>query len=305
MKDLLEPFESFLKWEKRLSLRSCESYLSDTSVFLNFVKQKRFGLSKLNQEVFYKFVEFLSKKGLQSKSLLRSYSSLKHFESFLLKTRSAKPFLPKNFCLKLKSKSTLPRVVSQSTIQEIIFTKLDTLEDAKEYRNMLLISFLYICGLRVSECCSLTLATLDSEKTFLKVRGKGDKTRIIPIPQVFKPYLEKYLNIFRPNLLERESKKKVMNNLMFFSQQKDKIKPLSRQMVFYMIKDFAKEHSLPEEISPHSMRHSVATHLLNNGANLRTIQTFLGHSKIDTVKIYTHLSLASLQEEYKKHHPRA
>ena len=197
-----------------------------------------------------------------------------------------------NFISSPKREKHLPKVLSEEEIDKLLNIPLN---DAFSYRNKAIIELMYATGLRVSELVNLKVNDIDLNMALLKTLGKGSKERIIPLGDYALNYLKLYINEYRSLLI-----KKNLNDYLFLNNHGNK---LTRQGLFKMLDKLANEQGIKTEISPHTLRHSFATHLLNGGADLRSIQELLGHSDISTTQIYMHVSNQKLNEDYHKFHP--
>ena len=240
------------------------------------------------------FLAAIADLGINPRSQARILSSLRSFYSFLL----LDGYIENNPTELLKSPKTaiyLPDVLTLQEIDDII----NAIDLAKKegQRNRAMIEVLYSCGLRVSELCEMKLSDLYIEEQFVRITGKGDKQRLVPISTRAIAELEAYFTD-----RNRINIKPGYEDYIFISERLKK--KLSRIMVFHFIKELVKEVGIKKNVSPHTFRHSFATHLLEGGANLRVIQAMLGHESISTTEIYTHIDRAKLREEVIKHHPR-
>ena len=286
-------YRIFLQLEKSLQPNTIEAYLSDVEKFALFAG----GHDRLPEATIDDLRDFLASLvdiGINSRSQARILSSLRSFYGFL----KLDGFIDNDPTALIKSPKTtmrLPDVLSLQEIDDII----NTIDLAKEegQRNRAIIEMLYSCGLRVSELCNLKISDLYLDEQFIRVTGKGDKQRLVPISPRAIAELEAYFH-------DRSfiAIKPGYGDYVFISARLKK--PISRIMVFRIIKDLAEAIGLKKNISPHTFRHSFATHLLEGGANLRVIQAMLGHESISTTEIYTHIDRTRLREEIIMHHPR-
>jgi integrase/recombinase XerD len=293
MKKHLEKFLEILYVEKNLSKNSVISYQNDLREFVAFVGQR-----KLNNKLFSQYLENLGKRKLANNSYLRKTSSLRGFIKFLLKEEIISEN-PLKLIASVKKEKKIPKFLSPEEIVRI----LKYCEQDKNLRILVLLEILYSTGLRVSELVSLKVSNLrfiDFERLKLDeviyVIGKGNKERIAPLSEKAKQVLERYLKTNRENLLKKE------NIYLFPSTAKEG--HLTRQRFGQILKELALQVGInPTKISPHIIRHSFATHLLENGLDLRSIQELLGHSNISTTEIYTHIMTNKLKDAVREHHP--
>ncbi len=288
--DEIRNFEIYLRYEKGLSENTIENYLRDVNQFLSFFKGD---LKKITRHDLYDFFSYLHEYfNYEISTYLRKISSLKLFTKFLLKNGKIyeDPFL--KFEVPKREKS-IPDVLSVNDILKI----LNSPEINKDIglRDRAILELLYATGIRVSELVNLTVNDYDSSMGIIKVIGKRKKERIVPL------YYEaiKFLNDYLKKVRVKFNRKNVI--FLFLSKNGNK---LTRQFIWQMIKKYALKAGLSKDVYPHLFRHSFATHLLENGADLRSIQTMLGHSDISTTQIYINVSMKKIKEEYFKRHPR-
>ena len=287
-------FKNYLKLERGLSDNSIKSYDFDLILFKKFLDLNQIKDTPLNckSETIKNYLyKNLSDK--KSRSQARSISALKSFFNYLVFEGLIKDSPISNIeAPKLERK--LPEVLTEDEINQLI--KSVDLNHVFGQRNKTIIEVLYGTGIRVSELVNLKLSNIFFRESILKVNGKGDKERFVPLGKIASTEIKTYLNI-------RDRKKIDSKNtdILFINRYGRK---LTRSMIFKIIKDASKSIELEKKISPHTLRHSFATHLLKNGADLRTIQLILGHESITTTEIYTHLDTFHLEEVLKKYHPR-
>lgn len=291
--DILSKYKLYLKLEKSLSDNTVSAYLADIHKLFQFLEDEQihpFDVSLDNLETFSASLRDL---GIQPRSQARILSGIRSFYHYLV----LDDYLEADPCELLESPQLglhLPEVLSIEEIDSLI-EALD-LSTNEGQRNRAILETLYSCGLRVSELCNLKLSDLYLEEGFIKVEGKGSKQRLVPIS----PRAIKELQLY---FIDRNqiSIKKDYEDYVFITKRGTNI---SRIMVFHIIKTLAEAIGLKKTISPHTFRHSFATHLLEGGANLRAIQCMLGHESIGTTEIYTHIDKNRLRSEIIEHHPR-
>lgn len=290
----LARYRIYLRLEKSLSPLTLEAYMSDVQKFETFLKDADKGPLDATIEDFRSFLALLNDVGILPRSQARILSSLRSFYAFL----RLDGFLDTDPTELLKTPKIGMRLPAVLTVQEIddIINGID-LSKPEGQRNRAMIEMLYSCGLRVSELCNLKISDLYLTDGFIRVTGKGDKQRLVPISPRAVAELEAY-RIDR----DRINIKAGYEDYVFISERRKK--NLSRIMVFHFIKEQAAVAGIAKSISPHTFRHSFATHLLEGGANLRIIQAMLGHESIATTEIYTHIDRTRLREEIIGHHPR-
>lgn len=290
----LKRYNQYLRLEKNFSSNTVEAYLRDLNKFILYMSDSGKNLLNAKLEDFNGFSAGLIDVGIGFRSLSRILSGLRSFYNFLLLLGYIDSD-PTELLEFPRKAFTLPEVL---TVEEIdrIEAAID-LSQPEGQRNLAIVETLYSCGLRVSELCSLKLTDLYLDERFIKVLGKGGKQRLVPISD--KAVHELQLYFIDRNACEI---KPGYEDYVFVSFRRKK--NLSRIMVFHLIKELAAAASITKNISPHTFRHSFATHLLEGGANLRAIQAMLGHESISTTEIYMHVDMTRLREEIINHHPR-
>ena len=292
-KSPLMRYRMHLQLEKSLQPNTVDAYLSDVNKLVDFLggddKAREATLEELRA-----FLASLADVGINARSQARIISSLRSFYAFL----KLDGFIESDPAELLRSPKIGMRLPDVLTLQEIddIINAVD-LSKREGQRNRAILEVLYSCGLRVSEVCSLRLSDLYLDEGFIRVTGKGDKQRLVPISDRAVAELEAYF--VDRNMIPI---KKGYEDYVFISERLKK--PLSRVMVFHFIKELVGLVGIKKNVSPHTFRHSFATHLLEGGANLRVIQAMLGHESISTTEIYTHIDRVRLREEVILHHPR-
>ncbi len=283
----IDEFLLDLKYAKNYSSNTIVSYQNDLSQFAEFVKVN---LDKVSGDDIKKYVRSLHE--LKEKSLARKLSSIRMFYDFMVKRRfmDASPMTGIDGP---KIGKYLPYVLSVEEVDRLLDF---TCDNDFSFRNRCILELLYSTGLRISELVSLKLENIVLDEAFVKVMGKGSKERIVPLNDVALDYLEKYIKEVRPRML-----KGVTTDDLFLNNHG---KGLTRQAVFKVIKKRAEEIHLKKSISPHTLRHSFATHLLQNGADIRFIQELLGHAELGTTEIYTHIANETLKRDYDEYNPR-
>ena len=286
-------YSIYLKLEKSLQPNSVNAYISDITKFADFIGNEE-ELPNATLEQMREFLASLTDIGINARSQARLLSAIRSFYQFM----KLDGYIEHDNTELLKSPKLamhLPEVLSLQEIDDII--NVVDLSKNEGQRNRAIIEVLYSCGLRVSELCSLKLSDLYIKEQFIRVTGKGDKQRLVPISSRAIAELEAYFED-----RNRINIKPGYEDYIFISERLKK--PLSRIMVFHMIKECVKAAGIEKTVSPHTFRHSFATHLLEGGANLRVIQAMLGHESISTTEIYTHIDSTRLREEIIMHHPR-
>lgn len=287
-------FRMFLQLEKALQPNSIEAYLGDIDKLYNYLGNDNARLVGATIDELRGFLASLADIGINARSQARIMSSLRAFYGFL----ELDGYIEHDPTRLLKSPKIPMKLPDVLTIQEIddMINAID-LSKKEGQRNRAIIEVLYSCGLRVSELCGLRMSDLYRDELFIRITGKGDKERLVPISQRAMAELDAYF-VDRSFICIKPG----FEDYVFISERLKK--PLSRIMVFHMIKQYAAEAGIRKSISPHTFRHSFATHLLEGGANLRAIQAMLGHESIATTEIYTHIDRTRMREEIIMHHPR-
>jgi integrase/recombinase XerD len=296
-KESKKGYETFLRLEKSLSQNSVSAYVNDIHKLIYFVEENYPDLSpeKIKLVQLRKFVEWMNEKGVSPRTQARTISGVKSFYKYLLIEEVVEND-PTTLLESPKIGRKLPDVLTDEEINRLI----DSVDLVKPegLRNKAILETLYSCGLRVSELVNLRLSNLHFEQEFLKIAGKGEKERLVPISKRAIEDIRKYMVGYRRKLKIDKSSE----NILFLNRRGKK---LIRVMIFTIIKNLAAKIKLEKSISPHTFRHSFASALVKGGADLRAVQEMLGHESILTTEIYTHLDKEFLKETVNKFHPRA
>ncbi|QED36770.1 site-specific tyrosine recombinase XerD [Antarcticibacterium arcticum] len=289
-------FEHFLLIERGLAKNSVQNYSLDISKLINHLSTNEIRVSptKITGEILQHFIYEVAKI-LNARSQSRIISGLKSFFNYLI-FEGYRDDNPMELIESPKTGRKLPDTLSLNEIDDLI-AAVDLSTNEGE-RNRAIIETLYGCGLRVSEVIDLNISDLYFQEGFIKITGKGDKERFVPIGEITQNYITQYLE----NSRNRVSVKKLASDVVFLNRRGNK---LTRAMIFTIVKNLALTANLNKNISPHTFRHSFATHLLENGADLRAIQQMLGHESITTTEIYMHVDKSHLREVIKDFHPRS
>ncbi len=291
--DPVKLFLTYLAVEKGLARNTILSYGRDIGKLGNFLKRRRIGWTGLKEETVIRFIHSQSRSGLSARSLSRLTSAVRSFSKFLVLSG----FLAKDPAAQLSSPSTwrsLPKVLSPKEIEDLLAAPPET--GPKALRDRAMLEVLYGAGLRVSELVSLKTEEINLGDGFLVCRGKGGKERLVPLGRSASGAVRKYRDEVRP-LFE-----KTPSPFLFLTRRGA---PFTRQGFWKLLRGYAGKVGLAAKISPHILRHTFATHLLERGADLRSVQIMLGHSQITTTQIYTHVSRERLRRVYDRFHPRA
>ncbi|MBO9586148.1 MAG: site-specific tyrosine recombinase XerD [Flavobacterium sp.] len=291
----IKDYQSYLRIERGLSKNTIENYGFDIERLCLFLETNQIDVSpiKISDEILQQFIYTVAKE-LNPRSQARIISGLKSFFNYLV-FEDYRNDNPLELIEAPKTGRKLPDTLSLQEIDALIET-IDLSTNEGE-RNRAMLETLYGCGLRVSELISLKISDLFFDEGFIKITGKGNKERFVPIGSLTQKYIDIYRNAVRSNL----NIKKGAEDTLFLNRRGNQ---LTRAMVFTIIKDLAQKMGLKKNISPHTLRHSFATHLLENGADLRSIQLMLGHESITTTEIYVHLDRSFLKEVMHSFHPR-
>jgi integrase/recombinase XerD len=291
----LQDFQHYLNLERGLSKNSISNYLLDVEKLMFFLEAHQIVETPINidKNTIQQFIYELAKK-VNPRSQARVISGLKSFFNYLV-FEDYRADNPMELIESPKIGRKLPDTLSEEEINQLIGS-IDLSKPEGE-RNRAILETLYGCGLRVSELLDLKLSDLYFEEDFIKVTGKGDKQRFVPISEINK----KYITIYRREIRVHITIKKGAEDVLFLNRRGNK---LTRAMIFTIIKQLALQIGLHKSISPHTFRHSFATHLLQNGADLRAIQQMLGHESITTTEVYMHVDRTHLAEVMNKYHPR-
>lgn len=292
----LNGFESYLQLEKSLSSNSVQAYLHDVAKLVSFLEMEKINVSPADVQLSHleRFVITLNEIGLEAQSQARIISGLRAFYKYLMMEDLIK-INPTELLSAPKLSRKLPDTLNAEEVNALL-AAID-MSTPEGMRNRTMLEVLYGCGLRVSELVNLQISNLFLDVEFIKVIGKGDKERLVPIGSQAIKYIQLYKNTVRCHLPIQKGEEDVL----FLNRRGKKI---SRVMVFLIIKDLAKAIGLNKTISPHTLRHSFATHLIDGGADLRAVQEMLGHSSITTTEIYTHLDRDYLRSTMQQFHPR-
>jgi integrase/recombinase XerD len=301
--DVVGQFHTYLLTEKRVAQNTFEAYRRDIDQFNGFLANNKVQLDSLNKKNINSFLKELKDQGLSAKSLSRKISSMKLFFKYLSEVHHF-PNIAKTLVFP-KVEKTLPNYLTEQEIEKLLLAaNID--ETDKGFRNKVMLYLLYATGMRVSELVGLTVEQLHLDSGFVRVVGKGSKERMIPLPKNILELLRFYLeNIYFKLLPENARDMMGKKQHLFAALYNNQIKALSRQSFWILLKKVLAKAGILKNVSPHSLRHSLATHLLQKGADLRSLQMLLGHQNLSTVQVYTHLGNKQLRKIYDKKHPRA
>ncbi len=291
IEDAIQDFLNYCIFEKGLSDKTKISYQNDLDVYKEYLrKKKKIRVEEITSDDIKDFLK--TREEEETTTIAHNLTVIKNFHAYLQKEKIVKTNISE-FIERPKLKKSLPKTLSIEDVDKLLDITLNTPFD---YRNKAMLELMYGCGLRVSECINLEINDIDRTNCMIRILGKGSKEREIPVGEYALQYLEKYLEV-----RDQLQKKKPCTKLFLNNHGEG----MTRQGFFKNLKAILREKGLNENVSPHTLRHSFATHLINRGADLRSIQEMLGHSDISTTKIYTKVSDEKVMEDYQKYHPRS
>jgi len=294
MTDLVNQFIDYLSVEKGYSQNTIQSYRRDLAKFINYLNSHRVkGVEAVTKHEITKYLYFLKDKGLSPSSIARNLASIKTFFKFMMAERIIKEDQA-GLLESPRLMQALPEVLDSNEVTKML--DLPNVRDFMGRRDKAALELMYATGMRVSELAGLMIENLNLDVGFVKCSGKGGKERIIPVGRQAKAALTRYMQNTRPRL-----QKVAHDKHLFLSKFGRKI---SRQSFWKLLKKYSKAAGIKKSITPHTLRHSFATHLLEKGADLRSVQEMLGHSDISTTQIYKHINKSRLKGIHKKYHPR-
>lgn len=290
---LIDEYVLFLTVEKGLSQTSIDAYKTDLRQYQVYIENKNIiDINKISTDVIIGFLKQLSDDGKSKRTMSRMQSTIKNFHQFLM-NEQAMTHNPTIKLSSIKQETTIPEYLTVDEMNRLLETPDNT---PAGIRDQLIMEVLYACGLRVSEVIALKTDDLNLDMGFIKVTGKGSKERIVPVTDFVSRLIKDYISGVRLDLL-----KELNTNQLFLTNRG---KGFTRQGLWKMIKKYALISGINKAITPHTFRHSFATHLIENGADLRAVQELLGHTDINTTQIYTQISNVKIREMYKTYHPR-
>jgi integrase/recombinase XerD len=294
MESLIDCFLEHLVVERGLAQNSLEAYRRDLARYASYLKGRQKQVTNLDRAEVPRYLLVLREAGLSPRSVARHLAAIRQFHRFLVREGHATDD-PTAHLESPRPWRRLPTVLSSEEVERLLALRATTSPQA--LRNQAMLEVLYASGLRVSELVGLRLADLDLAVGVVRILGKGDKERLVPLGDVAVASLHAYLARGRPRL-----EKRLASPYVFLGRHG---RGLTRQMFWQLLKRYVGAAGITKRVTPHTLRHSFATHLLERGADLRSVQMMLGHADIGTTQIYTHLSRAHLKAIYDKHHPRA
>ena len=294
MDDLIDNFINYLSVERGLADNTLLAYRRDLNKYFAHLGERKIkAIADVKRENVTEFIFHEKDAGLSTSSICRSLAAIKMFHRFLVRERLA-PSDPTNLVDTPKMWKKIPDVLSQSEVESIINATRG--RKPQQVRDLAIMELFYASGMRVSELASLKVENLNFDVGYVRCLGKGRKERVIPIGQQSRDAVKKYMDSVRPKFLKSR-----LSSDLFLSRLGRK---MSRQAIWQLIKQYAKKANITKTIKPHTLRHTFATHLLQHGADLRSVQEMLGHADISTTQIYTHVDRDRLKTVHKQFHPR-
>ena len=296
MQSFIKGYKSYLQLEKSLSKNSIEAYLHDIEKLQQYlaISQQTILLDAINLKTLQNFIHWIHELGMTATSQARIISGLKSFFNYLM----LEDIIQSNPTELLEAPKTARKLPDTLAFEELekLFDAID-MSTQEGTRNKAILETMYSCGLRVTELTELKISNIYADVEFIKVIGKGNKERLVPIGASALKFIQIYVENIRAHIVP----KKNAEDILFLNRRGGK---LSRVMIFYIIKELTNKAGIQKNIHPHTLRHSFATHLVEGGANLRAVQEMLGHESITTTEIYTHLDRNFLKETLNTFHPR-
>lgn len=287
-------FLNYLRVDKGLSKNTLESYRRDVEKFSEFVHQRDLQMNQIVRQDVVDFLASLYRRGLDSRSVARNLATLRHFFRFAV----LEGYITNDPAMTIESPKTVQSLPQFLSVEEVeLLLQQPDVNDVVGIRDRAMIELMYSTGIRVSELCGIRLNDLKMDPGCLRCVGKGDKERIVPVGRQALAAAQHYLRLSRPKLL-----REAISPFLFLTPRG---KPMNRIAFWSLLAAYGRKAGLRKSLNPHMLRHSFATHLLDRGADLRSVQMMLGHSDISTTQIYTHVVEERLKQVYKAHHPRA
>ena len=291
----IQGFKKYLRIERSLSENTIESYIRDIKKLYDFAKKNKIQQLNITRNDIKEFIKSINKAGISTRSQSRIISGLKSYYKYLILEGYIKKD-PTELIESPKIGLKLPDTLNVQEIEKIINSV--SHQHPQGLRNQTIIEVLYSCGLRVSELTNLKISNINFKENFIRIIGKGNKERLAPIGNTAIKLIKQYIKEYRNN----QNIKKGSEDILFLNRRGSQ---LTRVMIFTIVKKIARSAGIKKNISPHTFRHSFATHLLEGGADLRIIQEILGHENITTTEIYTHLDKEFIKEAILQFHPRS
>ena len=300
MERLFEQFRVYLLTEKRVSVNTLEAYCADLKQFLDFLANRALGPEDVRPTDLKEFLASLKKEELASRSMARKVSSLKAFFGYIYRYHGLANCAESLIFPKLEQR--LPKCLSENEIEALLAASC-TDQSISGLRNRVMLSLLYVSGMRISELIGLRIADIRQDDGLIAVHGKGGKGRLIPLPRKIITLINEYSEQMALSIKAKRHAEEVL--YLFPVCYGGIVKPMTRQACWAILKKIWAKTGIEKAISPHMLRHSLATHMLKNGADLRSLQMLLGHENLSTVQIYTHLDTSYVRSIYDAKHPRS
>ena len=286
---MLKEFENYLKNVKKYSINTVNSYISDINIFISYLRVEKVNYKNINRDIIRSYLKYLDDNNYKSSSINRILSSLNDYYNYLVKNKIIK-YNYFNDINRPRKEKKLPNFINYNEYMNLISTIEKEDNTYLRLRNLLLLEILFDTGLRVSEAVNIKIKDIDFKNHSIRVLGKGSKERIVYFGDYASNYLEEYLSL-------REGIKSSDDEYLFWNKNHQK---LTRRGAEYLINNIAKKALLKQKITPHTLRHTFATEMLNNGCDIRSVQELLGHKSLSTTGIYTHVTNEVVREEYLK-----
>lgn len=298
MQDLLTRFHAYLLTEKRVAHNTFDAYKRDLDQFANYLKTLKKNVETAHEQDIKLFLHFLKKSNCTARSVARKISALKLFFSWAHAKAALVDITKQIHAPKMQKK--LPIFLTEREIEQLFAAvHKDTSQHA--HRNQIMLYLLYASGMRISELVHTKISDIHFDQGFISVKGKAGRGRLVPLPEQMLTLLKEYMQKTGALI----SNKQAADAFLFAITYGKKVKPISRQSLWLILKKICNNAGIAKSVSPHTLRHSLATHLLKKGAHLRALQLLLGHEQLATVQIYTHVETSYVRTIYDKKHPRA
>ena len=292
-KDKINDFLNYLNYEKRYSSNTLRAYTKDLNDFINFIQKESIdSLANIKKQHIHQFLYFLSLKKHSERTVARKLAAIKSLFNFLIRENFLKNNVAKSIASPKLDKK-LPVFLTQDKMSLLL--DLPNPSNFQESRDILILEIFYSTGVRISELIKIKLEDINYENNSINILGKGNKKRLVIIGNYAKKKLLEFLN-YRDN---------IKTGFLFKNERKSKVGYISERFVFNIVKKYVQKVTNNQKISPHSLRHTFATHLLNNGADLMSLKELLGHSDLSSTQIYTHVNIEQMKKAFKKAHPHA
>lgn len=300
MESIITRFEAYLVTQKRVARNTANAYLSDIEQLNAFALAQQKSLETLTHDDLKNFLRMLRSNNVTARSMARKISSMKVFYAWGQSVLGWQTH-PAQDLRTPKLEKKLPGYLTEGQI-ESLFAAVQSDTSLLGLRNKTMLYLLYVSGMRISELIELTITRIQWESGFIRVHGKGDKERLVPLPEAMREQLREYITTCHAAF---EKSHKLKTDFLFPVMYGGSVRPITRQSFWLILKKICMDAGLRTDVSPHTLRHSLATHLLSKGTHLRTLQLLLGHENLATVEIYTHVETGHLRKIYDKKHPRA